>query len=110
MRQIKEYLGKVRWIIAAIIMITFMAHGAILFSQSFGIDTDSIMNGEHNFDQIGRQGLIWLAKLLDLDWFNLYHAQVLAFSLMILAPVSFGFLFYQFGGVRKPMLDCHCLY
>lgn len=97
MRYIKEYLFKVRWAIIGVVAIAFMSHGAVLFSQSFGIDTDFIMNGEHNFDRIGRQGLIWIAKLLDLDWFNLYYAQVLAFTFMVLAPVSFGFLLYRMG-------------
>lgn len=101
MKYIKEYLFKARWAIAAMVIITFIAHGAILFSQSFGIDTDLIINGEHNFDRIGRQGLIWLAKLLDLDWFNLYYAQVLTFCFMALAPVSFGYLLYRLGGAAQ---------
>lgn len=85
--------------------IAFMSHGAVLFSQSFGIDTDFIINGEHNFDRIGRQGLIWIAKLLDLDWFNLYYAQILAFSFMVLAPVSFGFLLYRMGDGSRAVLS-----
>ena len=63
MRYIKEYLFKVRWAIIGVVAIAFMSHGAVLFSQSFGIDTDFIMNGEHNFDRIGRQGLIWIGLI-----------------------------------------------
>lgn len=95
MEGIKEYLFKVKWAVAGIIVIAFMSQGAVLFSQSFGIDTDFIINGVQNFGIIGRQGLILMAKLLDLDWFNLYYAQVLVFAFIILAPISFGFLFYS---------------
>lgn len=110
MKQIKEYFFKVRWIVMAVTMITFITHGALLFSQSFGVDTELLMNGSHNFNLIGRQGLVWLAKLLELEWFNLYQAQVLAFSFMILAPLSFGFLFYWFGGVKRIMPAHHYWY
>lgn len=101
MKQVKEYLCNVKWVVAAVILFTFMAHGAILFSQGFGIDTDSIIAGWHNFDLIGRQGLVWLARLLGLDWFNLYYAQVLALFFMVLAPVSFGFTLSASGGGKQ---------
>ena len=97
LKYVREYLFKVRWTVIGIAAIAFITHGAVLFSQSFGIDTDFMINGEHNFDRLGRQGLIWIAKLLDLDWFNLYYAQVLAFTFMIFAPVSFGFLLHWMG-------------
>lgn len=60
-KNMKKYLYEVRWAIVVLIAIAFMVHGAILFSQRFGIDTDFIMNGEHNFLLICRQGLVWLA-------------------------------------------------
>lgn len=110
MKQVKEYLFKVKWMIPVVVMLTFMAHGAILFSQSFGIDTEYIMIGVNNFDMIGRQGLIWLSKLLDLEQYNLYYAAILAFLFMVLAPVFFGFLFYKFGGVRRDTRQFPCLY
>ena len=82
---LKEYLYRTRWAIVLAGVIAFMAHGSVLFSQRFGFDTDAIMNGMHNFDQIGRYGLVWLAQFLGLSWFNLYYAQVLAllFSLCL---------------------------
>lgn len=91
----KEYLNKVRWAVVILFVVAFLTHGSILFSQRIGIDTDLMMHGEHNFLRIGRQGLVWLAKLLDLDWFNLYHAQVLSFLLIVLLPVSYGYLFHR---------------
>lgn len=109
LKYIKEYLFKVRWAIAGLVVIVFMSHGAVLFSQSFGIDTDFIINGMQDFDRVGRQGLIWIAKLLDLDWFNLYYAQILVFSFMVLAPVSFGFLLHRIGGVEIALVfHCWC--
>lgn len=81
--------------------IVFMAHGSILFSQRFGIDTDAIMLGMHNFMDIGRQGLVWLAGFLELEWFNLYHAQGLTILFMILSVIAFGGLFYYGGGAGR---------
>ena len=72
----REYLYRVRWTILCIAAVTFLKHGSILFSQRFGIDTDIIMEGAHNFTMLGRPGLVWLAKFLDLDWFNLYLTQI----------------------------------
>lgn len=93
-----EYLYRVRWAILCIAAVTFLTHGSILFSQRFGIDTDAIMEGDQNFTTLGRQGLVWLAKFLGLDWFNLYLAQILALLFMILFPVSSGYLFSRMSG------------
>lgn len=98
--QLKEYICQTRWLIVLAGVTAFMAHGSVLFSQRFGFDTDAFMNGIHSFNQSGRYGLVWLARLLGLQWFNLYYAQVLAFFLMILAPISFGYLFYWMHGQK----------
>ena len=103
MKELKKYLFRMRWFLVSAAVLTFLTHGSILFTQRFGIDTDAIMNGIHNYDLIGRQGLIWLAKLmgLDLDWFNLYYAQVLTIFLLFLSPASFSWLFRLSGGQAK---------
>ena len=94
----REYLYRVRWTILCIAAITFLTHGSILFTQRFGVDTDSIMKGAHSFTLSGRPGLVWLAKFLDLDWFNLYLAQIFVLIFMTLLPVAFGYLFYHISG------------
>lgn len=91
---LKEYIYQTRWMIVLSGVASFIAHGSVLFSQRFGFDTDAIMNGLQQFDQSGRYGIVWLTELLGLKWFNLYYAQILAFLFIILAPVSFGCLFY----------------
>lgn len=96
-----EYLYRVRWTILCIAAVTFLTHGSILFSQRFGIDTDLIMNGNHAFETDGRQGLVWLARFLNLGWFNLYLAQVFALVFMTLFPVSAGYLFSRMGRQRE---------
>lgn len=103
MKELKNYLFRMRWFLVCIAVLTLMTHGSILFTQRFGIDTDAIMNGIHNYDLIGRQGLIWLAKALglDLDWFNLYYAQVLTILFLFLSPVAFACLFSLTGGREK---------
>ena len=95
---LREYLYRVRWAIVCIAAVTFLTHGAILFTQRFGIDTEDIMKGHSAFLETGRQGLVWLAKVLELDWFNLYLAQVLVLVFMTLFPVSAGYLFSRIGG------------
>lgn len=95
---IKAYIKKIPWIIFALVIAVFMSHGSLLFSERFGIDTEFIMSGLHNFNSLGRQGLVWLGTLLGLEWFNLYYAQALVLLFLILAPLSFGYLFYKTGG------------
>ena len=95
---IREYMYRVRWTTLCIAAVTFLTHGSILFSQRFGIDTDIIMEGTHNFTLIGRPGLVWLAKFLELDWFNLYLAQIFVLVFMTLLPVSLGYLLYRMSG------------
>ena len=94
----REYLYQTRWIIVLTGVFAFLAHGSVLFSQRFGFDTDAIMIGSHSFKESGRYGIVLLTKLLGLSWFNLYYAQILAFLFIILAPVSFGYLFYCIHG------------
>lgn len=103
MNELKNYLFRMRWFLVSVAALTLMTHGSVLFTQRFGIDTDAIMNGIHNYDLIGRQGLIWLAKLLglDLNWFNLYYAQVLTVLLLFLSPVAFACLFRLTVGEEK---------
>lgn len=79
-------------------VLVLMAHGSVLFSERFGIDTELAIDGIHNFDKIGRQGLVWLGKLLGMGWFNLYYAQALTILFLFLSPVAFGYLFYTVGG------------
>lgn len=94
----REYLYRVRWTILCIAAVTFLTHGSILFTQRFGADTDFIMEGGHNFTIQGRPGLVWLAKFLELEWFNLYLAQILVLVFMTFLPVFFGYLFYHISG------------
>lgn len=102
--QLQEYIKKTGWAIIGIAAAAFCAHGPLLFSDTIGVDTEFIMKGMHNFDLLGRQGLIWLGKLLGLNSFNLYYAQILALLFLILAPVAFGFLFWSVSGQRKGCL------
>lgn len=94
----KSYIRKTTWSILLITAAAFLCHGSLLFSDRFGIDTEFMMSGVHNFNSLGRQGLVWLGKLLGLEWFNLYYAQALVILFLILAPISFGYLFWKAGG------------
>ncbi|MCM1026139.1 MAG: glucosyltransferase domain-containing protein [Roseburia sp.] len=96
----KKYFFQIRWAIVLIAAAVFAAHGSVLFSQRFGIDTDAVMLGMHSFLDNGRQGLYWLAELigLDLSWFNLYYAQILTLLFLILSPVAFGWLYHLAQG------------
>lgn len=91
--KIKEYFFQNRWCIVVMGFFAFMAHGSILFSQRFGIDTELMMNNVQE-DPLGRLGLYWLEDLLGLEWFNLYYAQVLTLLFLALTPAAFGLLFH----------------
>ena len=95
---IKSYIRRTSWAILLIAASVFLCHGSLLFSERFGIDTEFIMSGVHNFNSLGRQGLVWLGQLLGLEWFNLYYAQALVILFLILAPISFGYLFWNASG------------
>ncbi len=100
-QNILEYIKEVKWAALMVVITVLMTHGSLLFSDSIGIDTEIMIEGVHNFDQIGRQGLVWLGKLLGLGWFNLYYAQVLTLLFMILIPLAFGYLFQVVGNQQK---------
>lgn len=99
-KTLKEWIYVNRWIVVLLGAVTLLAHGAILFTQRFGIDTDAIMLGMYSFEDTGRQGLVWLAELmgLELGRFNLYLAQILTIVFLFLSPVAFGGLFRLVGG------------
>lgn len=96
-----SYTERVKWAILANAVLAFMTHGSILFSDRFGIDTDYMIEGVHNFDMIGRQGLVWSARLLGLGWFNLYLAQTLTLLFMALIPPVFSYLLATVCGQEK---------
>lgn len=102
---LKRYFKKTRWSIVLLGVLAFLTHGSILFYQGFGVDTDAIMNGIDNFEELGRPGLVWLGKFFGLDWFNLYYAQALAFLFIIFVPVAFGALFYIAGGAEETRIN-----
>lgn len=95
-----NYVTEVWPAIAVLVLITLMTHGSILFSQRIGIDTEDIIRGMSYFDKDGRQGIVWLADILEISWFSPYMAQVLTILFMICAPVCFGFLFYIYSGQK----------
>lgn len=105
-KHIQNYTKKTGWAILVIAAAAFLSHGALLFSDSVGVDTEFMMEGIHNFDLLGRQGLIWLGYFLGLNSFSLYYAQALAFLFLTFAPVFFGFLFWDAGGQRQESSVC----
>lgn len=96
-----QYVMKVFPAVIILAAAMMMAHGSILFTDRIGVDTEFMMYGNQVFDQVGRQGLVWLADILELEWFNPYLVQVLVFVFMVLTPVLFGFLFHRCAGQEK---------
>lgn len=103
-KTLMQYMADIFPAFVLLAVAALMTHGSILFSQRIGIDTEYIISGNHNFDLLGRQGLIWLADILEIDWFNPYLVQVLTVVFMVLAPVFFGFLFYRYSE-QKSLLN-----
>ena len=54
----REWLFGNRWIMVLIGVITLLAHGSILFTQRFGIDTDAIMLGMYSFEDTDRKSVV----------------------------------------------------
>lgn len=99
--ELKRYISKTRHVLVVVMAIVFFTHGSLLFSQRIGIDTEIMMDGRSSFGVLGRQGLIWLGKLLGLEWFNLWYVQILTLIFMMLAPLAYGFLFYYVGKQKR---------
>lgn len=123
-----QYAAKVFPAITVLVAVAFLAHGSILFTERIGIDTEYIMFGKADFLNMGRQGLVWLAKILgtgttvsadssgavnNVLWtgaagnalkFNPYLVQVLTFAFLAAAPVGFGYLFCRYSG-QKTVLN-----
>ncbi|MCM1570180.1 MAG: glucosyltransferase domain-containing protein [Roseburia sp.] len=98
---VQDYVEAYRPVLWGLAVLVFIAHGSVLFSERFGVDTELAIDGIHNFDKIGRQGLVWLGKLLGMGWFNLYYAQALTLLFLLLSPMAFGYLFYRLGGTAQ---------
>ncbi|MCR5311979.1 MAG: glucosyltransferase domain-containing protein [Lachnospiraceae bacterium] len=96
------------WILIAIT--TFICHGAILFSNVFGIDTEVAALGLDDYFAQGRQGIMWLRSILGLSPFNLYLAEGLTFFLMLFVPITYYFFFeISAGSFAKPTFFLYCI-
>lgn len=76
------------------------------FSNYFYIDKEQLVNNPgsfYNWNEIGRFGLIFVKKLLNLSWYNPYLGGILLLVTLWLSAMAAGYLFYSvdkwFGAV-----------
>ena len=85
--ELKEYIKNLKdvsakeWIFA--IIVSFIAHGSMLFSKAIGIDLEAAVLGIEAYNEQGRHGIIWIRNLLQMSKFNLFLVTVLTFVLLI---------------------------
>lgn len=77
------------WAIAVIGIISFIAHGSMIFSNVIGVDTEAAILGIEAYDGQGRQGILWVRKLLGMSKFNLWLTNSLTFFLLIIVALFF---------------------
>lgn len=68
------------------------------FSNYYYIDKEQLVNNPgsfYNWDEIGRFGLIFVKKLLNLSWYNPYMAGILLLVTLWLSAMAAGYLFHS---------------
>lgn len=68
------------------------------FSNYYYIDKEQLVNNPgsfYNWDEIGRFGLIFVKRLLNLSWYNPYMGGVLLLVTLWLCAMAAGYLFYS---------------
>ena len=83
----KTLLSYPAWQLIVIAIISFIAHGSMVFSKAIGVDTEAAILGIEAYDGQGRQGILWLRKLLGMSKFNLWLTNSLTFFLLILVAI-----------------------
>ena len=74
-----DYVQNNVLLIILTILLLLVTHGYLLFNNNIGIDTDSfitIPEGNHNWLQIGRYGLVVEKYILNLDSYNIFYADM----------------------------------
>lgn len=68
------------------------------FSNYYYIDKEQLVNNPgsfYNWNEIGRFGLIFVKKLLNLSWYNPYLGGILLLVALWLSAMAAGYLFYS---------------
>lgn len=85
------------WLI--VFLFVALAHGPMLLSNTIGIDTEVVVNGqEPGWLQIGRQGLVLLQFLCGISRFNPYYAGICTLLFLTLGCMLWSFLFMKAMG------------
>ena len=90
--RIKELVSP--WYVIYAVFIAYLCHGAMLFSDVIGIDTEKAILDTDAYAIQGRAGVIWIRNLLKAGSFNLYYEEGLTFALLVLSPFIFMIVFY----------------
>ncbi len=77
------------WEILTVIVVSFIAHGSMLFSDAIGIDMESAIVGIEPLKEQGRHGIFWVRSLLQMEQYNLFLTTVLTFVFLTLAAIVF---------------------
>ena len=88
-------------IIAITIAIIALAHGANIFYNNMGIDTQAFIQDpyfNYNWKGIGRFGLLLERDALYLKPYSSYYAGVLMYIFVVLACVTMFYTFYKISG------------
>ena len=90
--RIKELISP--WHVIYAVFIAYLCHGAMLFSDTIGIDTEKAILDSDAYATQGRAGVIWIRNLLKAGNFNLYYEEGLTFALLVVSPFVFLTIFY----------------
>lgn len=98
----KEYSTAYRIRLALIGLIVFLVHGAKLYSDVIGIDTEDIIHLQDDFYggwlHTGRQGLIFMKYLLGNSRFNPYFTSIITLLMFMISVSAFFFMWDRMGG------------
>lgn len=81
----------------SIVVLLNLVYGRQAFTNYFYVDKEVLVNDPgsfYNWGEIGRFGLIFIKKVLNLSWYNPYFNGVLLLLTLWLAAMAAGYLFY----------------
>ena len=96
-----KYLESHLLLVVVTILILFLFHGYLLFSNSIIIDTDIFLQNPsttYNWYQIGRFGMVFEKYILGMFNFSMYYAQIVFFIFAIAFLLTTYYVFYKISG------------
>ncbi|OTA26730.1 hypothetical protein B9G54_03905 [Alloscardovia macacae] len=100
-----QYAWKVRWEFLLSLVFLLLAFGQKLFSNTFSIDTEAIIQAQkdlyRSWIQLSRFGFVWLKKIAGTYWYNNALSGFLTVILFATTVFLWGYVFYALSEKKE---------